>query len=247
MNLTCQNPIILIMPNIFKYMDLTPLISMKKKIFAIIPAYNEEKYIGRIVGKTKKYVDKVVVVDDGSKDRTASLARRNKAIVLTHLVNLGKGAALKTGCDYAAENSACFIIAIDADAQHNPEDIPRFLESLKGHDIVLGCRKLNRKMPFVLKFGNWFINKTIRFLYGVKIRDSQCGYRAFTTKAYKKLRWKDSDYSMESEMIAKMGKYKLSYAEIPISTIYSDRYKGTTVLDGIKIVFSLLIWKLNHL
>lgn len=220
---------------------------MKQKIFAVMPAYNEEKHISEIIKATKKYVDCVVVVDDGSKDRTASLARRSKAVVLTHLVNLGKGAALKTGCDYAAENNASFMVGIDADAQHDPKEIPRFLESLKGHDIVLGYRKLNRKMPFVLKFGNWFINKTIRFLYGVKIRDSQCGYRAFTAKAYKKLRWKASDYSMESEMIAKMGKYKLSYAEIPIATIYSDRYKGTTMLDGIKIVFNLLVWRLNHL
>ena len=220
---------------------------MDKKIFAVIPAHNEEKYIYSIVKKTKKYVDKVVVVDDGSRDKTREMAGKGKAIVLRHLINLGKGAALKTGCDYAVENNAGFIIAIDADAQHNPEDIPRFLESLKGNDIVLGYRKLNRKMPLILKFGNWFISKTIRFLYGAKIRDSQCGYRAFTAKAYKKLRWNASDYSMESEMIAKMGKYRLSYAEIPIATIYSDRYKGTTVLDGIKIVFNLLTWKLNHL
>ena len=220
---------------------------MKGRVFVVIPAYNEEKHISKIIKETKEYADKVIIVDDGSKDKTSSIARRSKAIVLTHLVNLGKGATLKTGCDYAVKNNASFIIAIDADAQHDPKEIPRFLEGLKNHEIVLGYRKLNRKMPFVLKFGNWFINKTIRFLYGVKIRDSQCGYRAFTAKAYKKLRWKASDYSMESEMIAKIGKYKLSYAEIPIATIYSDKYKGTTVLDGIKIVFNLLIWRLNHL
>ena len=220
---------------------------MKGRVFAVIPAYNEEKYISKIIKETKKYVDKVIVVDDGSKDKSVSMARRSKAVVLTHLVNLGKGAALKTGCDYAIKSNASLIIAIDADAQHDPKEIPSFLKGLKNHEIVLGYRKLNRKMPSVLKFGNWFINKTIRFLYDIKIRDSQCGYRAFTAKAYKKLRWKASDYSMESEMIAKMGKYKLSYAEIPIATIYSDRYKGTTVLDGIKIVFNLLIWKLNHL
>jgi len=220
---------------------------MKGRVFAVIPAYNEEKYISKIIKETKKYVDKVIVVDDGSKDKSVSMARRSKAVVLTHLVNLGKGAALKTGCDYAIKSNASLIIAIDADAQHDPKEIPSFLKGLKNHEIVLGYRKLNRKMPSVLKFGNWFINKTIRFLYDIKIRDSQCGYRAFTAKAYKKLRWKASDYSMESEMIAKMGKYKLSYAEIPITTIYSDKYKGTTVLDGIKIVFNLLVWKLNHL
>ena len=102
-------------------------------------------------------------------------------------------------------------------------------------------------MPFILKFGNWFLNKTISFLYGIKIKDGQCGYRAFTAKAYRKLRWNASDYSMESEMIAKIGKYKLSYTEIPIKTIYSDKYKGTTVIDGVKIAFNLLLWKLNNI
>ena len=220
---------------------------MKKKIFAIIPAYNEEKHIGKIVKETKKYVDKVIVVDDGSKDKTKKMAEKSKAIVFRHLVNLGKGAALKTGCDYAVKNKGDIIVAIDADAQHDPKEIPKFLEKIKRCDIVLAYRKQSRNMPFVLKFGNWFINKAINFLYGIKIKDSQCGYRAFTIKAYKRLRWKASDYSMESEIIAKIGKYKLSYIEIPIETIYSDIYKGTTILDGIKIVFNLLLWKLNSI
>ena len=220
---------------------------MAKKVFAVIPARNEEKHIYKVAAKVKKYVDKVIVVDDGSTDKTGEMAKKANAIVLRHLVNLGKGAALKTGCDYAVKNKADVIIAIDADAQHDPDEIPNFLETIKSHDVVLAYRKINKNMPFILRFGNSFINKTITFLYGIKIRDSQCGYRAFTPEAYKKLRWKASDYSMESEAIAKIGKYKLSYVEIPIATIYSDRYKGTTVLDGIKIVLNLLFWRLNHL
>jgi len=220
---------------------------MGKKIFAVIPAYNEEKRISKVIKETKKYVDNIVIVDDGSKDNTLNKAKKAKAIVLRHLVNLGKGAALKTGCDYAVKNKADIMIVIDADAQHNPKEIPKFLKNIKRYDIVLTYRKLNKNMPFVLKFGNLFINKTITFLYGIRIKDSQCGYRAFTTKAYKRLRWKATDYSMESEMIAKIGKYKLSYTEIPIETIYSDKYKGTTILDGIKIVFNLLLWRLNNI
>ena len=220
---------------------------MKQKIFAVIPAHNEEKHIYEVVKKTKKYVDKVVVVDDGSKDRTIDMAKKCKVMVLRHLVNLGKGASLKTGCEYAIKNRADVIIAIDADAQHDPKEIPKFLVNIKKYDVVLAYRKINKNMPFVLRFGNWLINKTIKFLYGIKIKDSQCGYRAFTAKAYKRLRWKASDYSMESEMIANIGKHKLSYTEIPIETIYSDRYKGTTIFDGIKIVFNLFIWKLNNI
>ncbi|MCH8329469.1 MAG: glycosyltransferase family 2 protein, partial [Nanoarchaeota archaeon] len=160
---------------------------MKNKIFAIIPAYNEEKRINKVIKETKKYVDNVIVVDDGSKDKTKDIAKKGKAVVLRHLVNLGKGAALKTGCDYAVKNKADIIIAIDADAQHDPNEIPKFLENIKKYDVVLAYRKPNKNMPFVLKFGNLFLNKTISFLYGIKIKDSQCGYRAFTAKAYKKL------------------------------------------------------------
>jgi len=218
-----------------------------KKIFAIIPAHNEMRHVGRIAENAKKYVDKVIVVDDGSSDRTHEVAKKAKADVLRHMVNLGKGAALKTGCDYAVKNHADIIIVIDADGQHDPEEIPEFLKRIRKTDIVLSYRKINKNMPAVLRFGNWFINKTISLLYGLKINDSQCGYRAFTSEAYKKLRWKASDYSMESEMIAKIGKYKLSYTEVPIDTIYPDRYKGTTIFDGIKIVINLLFWKMNNI
>ncbi|MAE42646.1 hypothetical protein CMO93_02655 [Candidatus Woesearchaeota archaeon] len=220
---------------------------MKQKVFAVIPAHNEENHIYDTISRTKKYVNKVIVVDDGSKDKTGEMAKKAKAIVLRHLVNLGKGASLKTGCDYAIKNKADIIIAIDADAQHDPKEIPNFLENIKKYDVVLSHRKRNKNMPLVLRFGNMVINKTTRFLYGIKIKDSQCGYRTFTSKAYKRLRWKASDYSMESEMIARIGKYKLSYTEIPIKTIYSDKYKGTTIFDGIKIVFNLLMWKLNNI
>ena len=219
---------------------------MKMKVFAVIPAYNEEKRIYNVVKKAAGFVDTVVVVDDGSRDNTRETAKKGRAIVLNHLVNLGKGAALKTGCDYALKSKADIIIVMDADAQHDPLDIPKFLNKIKEYDVVLGQRKINKSMPLVFRFGNWFIDETIKFLYGVKINDSQCGYRAFTADAYRKIRWKASGYSMESEMIAKIGKNKLSYIGVPIDTIYSDKYKGTTILDGIKIVFNLLLWKLNN-
>ncbi|MBS3103270.1 glycosyltransferase family 2 protein [Candidatus Woesearchaeota archaeon] len=216
---------------------------MADKIWAVIPAYNEEKSIGKIVSETKKYVDRVVVVDDGSKDETGKIAKKNNAIVLSHVVNIGKGAALKTGCDFATESKAGIIIVLDADAQHEPKEIPKFLESARNKDIVFGYRKPNKDMPLVLKFGNWFISKTIKLLYGVDIKDSQCGYRAFTKDAYKKIRWKALDYSMESEMIAKAGRHNLRYGEVPIQTIYSDKYKGTTIIDGVKIVMNMLLWR----
>ena len=213
-------------------------------IWAVIPAYNEEKNIVNIIKKTKKYVDRVIVIDDGSKDKTKEAAEKTGAVVLRHIVNLGKGATLKTGCDFAAKKGANYIIVLDADAQHNPSDIPRFIEKLKKHDVVFSYRKISRKMPIVLRFGNWFISNIASILYGVSLNDTQCGFRAFSKEAYMKIRWNATDYSMESEMISRAGKQKLKYVQIPIQTIYADKYKGTTIIDGIKIVLNMVWWKL---
>ena len=215
-------------------------------IWAIIPAYNEEKTIGNVIKKTKKYIKNIIVVDDSSKDKTYDISKRKKIIILRHIVNLGKGAAVKTGCDYALKKGAKIFVALDADAQHNPDEIPNFLSALKGKDVVLGYRKFHEKMPLIFRFGNSFINKTIKFLYGISLKDTQCGYRAFTADAYKKMRWDALDYSMESEMIANIGKHNLRYVEIPIQTIYSEKHKGTTFLDGIKIVANMILWRLSR-
>ena len=217
---------------------------MKTNTWAIIPAYNEEENIANIVKKTKKYVDYVIVVDDGSRDKTTEVAKKAGAIVLRHTINLGKGAALKTGCDFAVKKGAKFIVALDADAQHNPDDISRFITKLKKYDIVFSYRKVSRKMPIVLRFGNWFISNAARLLYGVSLNDTQCGFRAFSREAYKKIRWNAADYSMESEMISRAGKQRLKYVQIPIETIYSDKYKGTTIIDGVKIVLNMVWWRI---
>lgn len=219
---------------------------MNSKVFAVIPAYNEESSIRNIINETNKYVDNIIVVDDGSKDKTGEEAKKEGVIVLKHIINLGKGAALKTGCDYAIRQEADKIIVLDADAQHEPSEIPNFLNELNNMDIVLGYRKLSKEMPLILKLGNWFINKITKLLYGINLHDTQCGYRAFTSNAYKKIRWKASNYSMESEMIANIGKKGLKYKEIPIKTIYTDKYKGTTIIDGVKIVLNLLWWRLSR-
>jgi UDP-N-acetylglucosamine---dolichyl-phosphate N-acetylglucosaminyltransferase len=212
--------------------------------FVIIPAYNEEKYIKEVIRNTKKYAKNIIVVDDGSNDDTSAIAEEENVIVLRHNVNLGKGAALKTGCDYALKSEAENIVVIDADGQHNPEKIDTFRKEISGNDIVFGYRELSKSMPFVLRFGNLVINEITSVLYGMKLKDTQCGYRAFTAEAYKKIRWQSSDYSMESEMIANAGKHHLKYKEVPIKTIYGDKYKGTTVIDGIKIVLKMFTWRL---
>jgi len=215
-------------------------------LYVIIPAKNEQKRISPVIRKVKKYVGNIIVVDDGSTDETSAVAKKEGTIVLRHIVNLGKGAALKTGSDYAVKEGAKKLVFIDSDGQHQPEEIPNFLKKLDNADIVFGSRSLDARMPAVFRFGNWFINQVSNILFGINLSDTQSGYRAMTAQAYKKIRWMSTSYSVESEMIANAGKKKLKYAEIPIKTIYAEKYKGTTVFDGVKIVLNMIWWKISR-
>lgn len=228
--------------------SLIHLKKMKKQnFFIVIPAYNEAKHVSEVLKKIKKEGYKnVVFVDDGSTDGTASIARKQGVVVLEHIINLGKGAATKTGCDYAVKNKAELIVLIDSDGQHKPEDIKRLIDTLKktDSDIVFGFRPINKNMPFVMKFGNWFINNATKIVEGVNLKDTQSGFRCFTTYAYKKIRWKSADYSMESEMISNVARNKLKYTQIKIQTIYLDNFKGTSIFDGIKIFINILRFRI---
>ncbi|MBI4438426.1 glycosyltransferase family 2 protein [Candidatus Woesearchaeota archaeon] len=218
------------------------------KLYAIIPAYNEERHIQEVAERAKKQLsnESIIVVDDGSKDKTYEHAKQTGITAIRHVTNLGKGAALKTGAEYAISKGADALIFIDSDLQHMPEDIPSFAKAIGTTDIAFGYREPNSQMPAVLKFGNWFIGKAIKTLFGMNIKDTQCGYRAMTAQAYRQIKWTSPDYSVESEMIALAGKHKLKYAQVPIETIYIDKYKGTTVMDGISIVMKMLWWKITR-
>ncbi|HIJ10816.1 TPA: glycosyltransferase family 2 protein [Candidatus Woesearchaeota archaeon] len=208
--------------------------------YVVIPAYNEASRLGNVIDTVKQFADTIVVVDDGSIDGTSQIAEQHGAILVRHRVNMGKGAALKSGCDFACRNGATRIVVLDADGQHEPKHIPQFMAALEEHDIVYSYRQASGEQPFVLKFGNGFINNCLAFVHGVKVKDSQCGYRAFTADAYSKVRWRARDYYMETEMIINASKKNMKQTELPINTIYGDKYKGTTVLDGVKIVGKIL-------
>lgn len=219
---------------------------VKKKIIAVIPTHNEEEHIKKVVRDTKKYVNKVIVVDDASTDKTGNLAKKEGAIVLRHEINLQKGAALRTGCDAAIMFNADSIITLDGDGQHNPHEIPKLIEKLKKYNLVIGSRKFNKNMPLTAKIGNFFLSKLSQILFRNKIKDSQTGYRAFNTKIYPKILWESSGYGIETEMIKNINKHNLSHTEVDIQTIYNDDYKGTTPLDGIKIALNMLQWRIKQ-
>lgn len=218
------------------------------KTIAVIPAYNEGRRIETVIAGACQYVDDVVVVDDGSQDDTYLIAKNSDqtVVVLQHSVNLGKGAALKTGCEAAAKLGADYIVCLDADNQHNPASIPLFIEALatQGVDIVFGVRQFNKNMPFMMFMGNRALSVIINSFFHILIHDTQSGFRAFTQAAYQQLQWTSTGYEVETEMIVRVSEKHLRYAEIDIDTIYHDHYKGTTVLDGIKIFFQILKWKL---
>lgn len=216
--------------------------------WVIMPCYNEEMHISKVIDDIHKYVSKsnLVVIDDGSKDRTFDIALGKNEHVLRHIINLGKGAALKTGAEFAVSKGAKNLIFIDSDGQHEAKEIPYFVEKLKEYDIVFGTRSFNKKMPFVFRLGNYALSQCINLLFGIRLQDTQSGYRGMTSDAYEKVKWNATDYSVESEMIANAGKAKLKYCEIPISTIYHNKYKGTTIFDGIKIMFKMVIYRIQR-
>jgi glycosyltransferase involved in cell wall biosynthesis len=217
---------------------------MKNKIFAVMPAVNEEEIISKLVNQTKKYVDEVVIIDDGSIDKTSELAKKTGATVLRHEINLGKGAALKTGCDYAFKQGANIILNLDADGQHNPKDIPKFLKALKSTDLVHGSRQFNNNMPFIKRAWNFGISRVFSVLYGVEVYDQQCGFRAFTADTYRNIRWRSTDYLVETEILVNLLKSKLNLKEVSIETIYIKEHRGVSPTYGFRHLLAMILWRL---
>jgi len=217
-------------------------------VYAVIPAYNTEKTIGNVVKRTKKYVDKVIVVDDGSSDNTYEEAKNAGAdYVLRHYINRGVGAATKTGTIVALENDAEIIITLDSDLQHDPDDIPRFIKCLKEKniDIVIGSRFLgdNREMPLIKKIGNAGLNFLARLLFGIKSTDTQCGFRAYDRKALEKINFELDSYAICTEILKEAKEHNLKVEEIPIDAIYPEKLTGTTITAGFKILIDMLLRK----
>lgn len=217
----------------------------KKNVWVIIPGLNEEKYIATVLKKVLKQTKNIIVIDDGSTDLMAKVAKKYTTHVLSHVVNLGKGAALKTGCEYAFKKlGAGAVIFLDSDDQHDPAELPLFIQSLEKSDAVFGIRSFNEKMPLSKIFINRLASAVIYFLFGKYIPDIPSGYKAFTRKAYNKISWDSTDYAVEIEIAARTAKYKLSFATIPIKTIYHDLDRGMTILDALSMITKILSWRI---
>jgi glycosyltransferase involved in cell wall biosynthesis len=202
----------------------------------VIPAYNEEKYLEIVLKKVSKFTNNIVVIDDGSSDATLKIANRLSTYSLLHQINLGKGAALKTGCDFAFEElRAKNVIIMDADDQHDPIELPKFQAVLMKHQVILGVRNL-QNMPKFRQLGNKWLTWLVGVVFGVQIPDILSGYKAFTKQAYHQIKWGSSGYGVELEIAISIAKQKLPFETINIKTIYHDYTRGMTLLDALSII-----------
>ncbi len=217
------------------------------KVACVIPAWNEAAHISEVILGVKPRVDSVIVVDDGSRDQTAILAKAAGAMVVRHKINRGQGAALQTGNDLARiEFGADIIVHFDADRQFLPEEIAEVIEPIRSGqaDIVFGSRFLGKKtnLPtFKKRIIMPLARLTNRLLFGISLSDPQNGFRAMNRLAAEKIRIENRGMAHNSEIQAKAFKYKLRIQEVPVTVIY-HRF-GQSLGGGFKIISDLILSK----
>ena len=217
------------------------------KVFCVIPAINEEKKIGGVIEEVRKFVDEIVVVDDGSVDNTAEVIKQHNVNLLKHVINRGQGAALETGDAYALMNGADIIVHFDGDGQFLAKEIPDMIRPIAedGYEVVLGSRFLGKEsnMPFAKRYMIIPLASLINFLlFNVRLTDPQSGFRALSRAAAEKIKIELSEYAHCSEILGKVFKYKLRFKEVPITVIYTKF--GSNFSGGLNIIKDLIIAKL---
>jgi glycosyltransferase involved in cell wall biosynthesis len=194
-------------------------------VAAIIPAYLEEKHVGDVVRRTLKQLANVVVVDDGSNDRTADEARGAGADVIVHEQNRGKGESIKSGFRYWLEHGSTYVVILDADGQHLPEEIERFLAAAASGvgELLIGTRMNDvREMPAVRRMVNRYMSRKISRACGQEIPDTQCGFRMVHRSIIPNLLGGTERFDYETEMLILASRAGCRIASVPISTVYSD-------------------------
>ncbi len=209
-------------------------------VIVAIPAYNEARFIGSVVLQCRRYADTVLVIDDGSHDRTASIAEAAGAIVLRHEHNRGKGEGVNTAFAEARRLQGRCLVLIDGDGQHDPSEIPAITAPiLAGEaDMTVGSRFLDIKsdIPAYRKVGQHGLTMATNLSSGIRLTDSQSGFRAFSAAAIAALSFRGSGFSVESEMQFLMREHTLRVAEVPISVVYEEPAKRNPVAHGMAVL-----------
>lgn len=223
------------------------------KTVVIIPAYNEAPLLPAVLSALKLMRVKnltLLVVDDGSSDRTFETAQKMDVLVVRHIHNMGLGAALATGMSMARELNADIVGTFDADGQHRVEDLKKALSLIQSGeaDVVIGSRLMSSlAMPAGRFFLNWVANILTWALFGVWTTDSQSGLRAFSKKAIETISLKTSRMEVSSEIFAEISRHKLRLREVPIEPVYTpySRAKGQKSTNSFSIAWKLLLRKLR--
>jgi glycosyltransferase involved in cell wall biosynthesis len=206
--------------------DQNRIAQIRLKTAAIIPAYREEQHIGDVVRRTRQQLDHVVVIDDGSSDNTARCAREAGAEVIVHGQNRGKGEAIKTGLRHWLDRQFIYVIILDADGQHLPEEIDRFMATAAqagDRSFFLGNRMNNLTgMPFIRRVVNRYMSNRISRICRQKIPDSQCGFRMLDRQLIPELLDGGNRFDYETEMLIIASRKGYRIESVPITTVYSD-------------------------
>ncbi len=193
----------------------------------IMPAYNEKNSIVKVLQSLNFPPQDIVVVDDGSTDNTASKSQSLGVHVIRHEKNIGKGMAHRTGFNFASKEGASWVITMDADGQHCPEDLLKFVKAIeeKKGDMIIGEREISiRTMPFVRFLTNLWTSFVVSVLGGKRVKDAQSGYRAISKEIITSIPLSTNNFQTESEIIIKAARKGFEIASVPIKTIYNESY-----------------------
>ncbi len=226
-------------------------VSQKTPICIIIPAYNEATVLGDVIKgvittfKKTAFSATIVVVNDASKDDTATTAKKAGAIVIDHILNSGAGGATATGLSYAEQNGFAIAATMDADGQHTPGDVLAGIKKIHNSniDLLIGSRLIDSKgMSRVKTLGNKGLSLITFILFGINSTDSQSGLRIFSRRALEELRWKTRGYEFCSEMLWRARQQHMTIDEYPIKAVYTEysKGKGQNNWNAVNIVKSLL-------
>ncbi|GIW63103.1 MAG: hypothetical protein KatS3mg090_0929 [Patescibacteria group bacterium] len=224
---------------------------MKGKVYILIPAYNESKVISKVISDIKKQgFENIIVIDDGSSDNTYEVAQKSGAKVLRHFINRGKGAAVKTGLQACKILNADYVITMDGDGQHESKDLNLIFNELKsGCDVVLGSRFLRQnEMPLPNRIFNYVANILTYFFYGIKVTDSQSGFRGYNKKALNLIETQSEEYEFDTEVLREISRHNLKFSEVPIMVYYTDYSRSKNrkqgFINGLKTLYNIIIKQL---
>jgi len=200
---------------------------VRSQTAAVIPAFNDEKHIGDIVRRTRAQLDHVLVIDDGSTDQTSQRARERGAEVIVHSENRGKGEAIKTGLGHWFDREVRWVILLDSDGQHLPEEIDRFLSaagSATRPTFFIGNRMNNLAgMPFIRRLVNHYMSRRISRVCGQEIPDTQCGFRMLDRQLIPEMLGGGHRFDYETEVLILASRKGYRVESVPITTVYSDQ------------------------